>query len=243
MGVVWNPWHGCKKISAGCRNCYVYRRDESIGKDASEVTKTKSFNLPVRRARNGEYKIVSGETVFTCFTSDFLIDKADEWRHDAWQYIKERNDLEFFFITKRIDRFSDCIPDDWGNGYDNVTVGCTVENQQMADYRLPIFLSATIKHKIIICEPILTKINLEKYLNKDIEQLIAGGESGNKARICDYEWIKDLRRQCKGKGIKFGFKQTGANFLKDGRIYKIPRKFQHTQAKKADIDFTPLTKN
>ena len=29
---IWNPWHGCHKISPGCANCYVYRRDESIGK-------------------------------------------------------------------------------------------------------------------------------------------------------------------------------------------------------------------
>ncbi|MBQ7718529.1 MAG: DUF5131 family protein [Clostridia bacterium] len=236
MGVVWNPWHGCSKISAGCQNCYVYRRDESIGKDAQIVTKTLSFDLPVRRARNGGYKIATGETVFTCFTSDFLIDKADEWRLDAWQYIKERNDLGFFFITKRIDRFRACIPDDWEGGYNNVTVGCTVENQQMADYRLPIFLSAPIMHKIIICEPILSQINLEQYLNHDIEQVIVGGESGNNARICDYAWVTDIRRQCEVKGVSFGFKQTGARFLKDGRVYRIPRKFQHTQAKKAGID-------
>ena len=27
----WNPWHGCTKISAGCRYCYVYRQDEMYG--------------------------------------------------------------------------------------------------------------------------------------------------------------------------------------------------------------------
>ena len=40
MHDIWNPWHGCKKLSPGCANCYVYRRDDSIGKDASIVTKT-----------------------------------------------------------------------------------------------------------------------------------------------------------------------------------------------------------
>ncbi|WP_330363270.1 DUF5131 family protein [Butyrivibrio sp. VCD2006] len=29
---IWNPWYGCIKISPRCANCYVYRRDESIGK-------------------------------------------------------------------------------------------------------------------------------------------------------------------------------------------------------------------
>ena len=42
---IWNMWHGCHKISAGCANCYVYRRDESIGKDASVVCKTRTFDL------------------------------------------------------------------------------------------------------------------------------------------------------------------------------------------------------
>ena len=34
---VWNPWHGGKKISPGCLNCYVYRRDAEFGKDSSIV--------------------------------------------------------------------------------------------------------------------------------------------------------------------------------------------------------------
>lgn len=45
----WNPWHGCDKISAGCLNCYVYRRDEEFGKDSSLVTQTTSFDLPLKR--------------------------------------------------------------------------------------------------------------------------------------------------------------------------------------------------
>ena len=35
MDVSWNPWHGCKKISEGCRHCYVYRTDEKHGRDGS----------------------------------------------------------------------------------------------------------------------------------------------------------------------------------------------------------------
>ena len=34
---IWNPWHGCKKISSGCENCYVYRRDMQFGKDSSKA--------------------------------------------------------------------------------------------------------------------------------------------------------------------------------------------------------------
>ena len=43
MSTTWNLWHGCTKVSAGCRNCYVYRRDAEFGKDSSIVTKTKAF--------------------------------------------------------------------------------------------------------------------------------------------------------------------------------------------------------
>ena len=46
--VQWNLWHGCTKVSAGCKNCYVYRRDESVGRDPTKVEKAQSFDLPVR---------------------------------------------------------------------------------------------------------------------------------------------------------------------------------------------------
>ena len=49
MSTTWNLWHGCTKVSAGCRNCYVYRRDAEFGKDSSIVTKTKAFDLPIRK--------------------------------------------------------------------------------------------------------------------------------------------------------------------------------------------------
>ena len=57
MSTTWNLWHGCTKVSAGCRNCYVYRRDAEFGKDSSIVTKTKAFDLPIRKDRKGEYKV------------------------------------------------------------------------------------------------------------------------------------------------------------------------------------------
>lgn len=50
----------------------MYRRDESVGRDASIVAKTASFDLSVRRNRAGEYKVPSGSVVFTCMTSDFF---------------------------------------------------------------------------------------------------------------------------------------------------------------------------
>ena len=69
--------------------------------------------------------------------------------------IRIRSDLRFFFITKRIDRLMQVLPPDWGGGYENLAVGCTVENQAMADYRLPLLLDAPLRHKLVICAPLL----------------------------------------------------------------------------------------
>lgn len=237
MSVNWNLWHGCHKKSEGCANCYVYRRDSKYEIDSNEIKKNKVFDLPIKKNRKGEYKVKPGEFIYTCFTSDFFLEEADEWRVEAWNIIRQRKDCTFLFITKRIERFNISLPEDWGQGWDNVIICCTCENQKRADERLPIYLLLPIKHKIIICEPLLEKIDLTKYLDKSIEQVIVGGESGNEARVCDYSWILDIRKQCMEKNIGFHFKQTGARLLKDGKLYRIKRQFQHKQAKKAKIDY------
>ena len=86
--------------------------------------------------------------------------------------MERRSDLDFLIVTKRIDRFNIALPKDWGSGYDNVEICCTVENQDRADYRLPIFLKLPIKKKSIICEPLLSEIDLNKYLSNDINQVV-----------------------------------------------------------------------
>lgn len=234
----WNPWHGCTKISAGCRHCYVYRQDEMYsGSASSRCSKNAAFDLPLRRGRDGQYKIPSGKIVFTCFTSDFLLADADDWRPDCWRMMRRRSDCLFYFFTKRIDRLERCLPTDWGDGYPNVLIGCSVENQAMADHRLPIFQALPIKHRSIIAAPLLERIDILPYLNEGIEEVSAGGESGTDARPCDYDWILALRAQCVAKDVPFRFHQTGANFVRDGKHYRVPRRFQHTQARKAGIDY------
>lgn len=235
----WNPWHGCTKISPGCKYCYVYRQDEMYGSAtaSSFCHKTANFDLPIKKRRDGSFRIPSGRVVFTCFTSDFLLSDADAWRQDCWKMIKQRGDCWFYFFTKRIDRLAECLPPDWGEGYDNVIIGCTVENQDRADFRLPIFLSLPIKHRSIIAAPLLERIDVSSYLDGRIEEVSASGESGIHARPCNYDWILDLRSQCVEKNIPFCFHQTGAHFIKDGKRYNIERKYQISQAKKAGIDF------
>lgn len=232
----WNPWHGCHKLSEGCQNCYVYRMDARFDRDSSVVKKTKQFDLPIQKKRDGSYKIPPGSTLYTCFTSDFLLEDADQWRDEVWAMIRTRKDLTFLFITKRIHRFMQCIPSDWGEGYENVRVYCTMENQRRTNERMPLLKQAPIRHKGIICEPILSPIDLSEHLGPWAREVVAGGESGPNARVCDYDWILALREQCMQHAIPFTFRQTGYRLKKDGTIYVIPRKYQHRQAKKANID-------
>lgn len=240
MDATWNPWHGCRKLSEGCRNCYVYRMDARHDKNASEVKQNVStFRLPVSRDRRGAYKYPSGTLFYTCFTSDFFLEDADLWRGEIWEMIRERSDCRFFIITKRIHRAADCFPADWGEGYKHVSIAVTTENQQMADFRLPIYATLPIRHKSIVCEPLLGPIDLSPHLTPDIEQVSAGGESGECARVCHYDWVLSLREQCVRANIPFRYHQTGARLIKDGRCYYIPRAKQHEQAKRAGIEYTP----
>ncbi len=237
---IWNPWHGCHKISEGCLNCYMFRRDASVGRVSTIVQKTADFSLPVRRKRDGSYAVPPGERVYACMTSDFFVEEADIWRAEIWDMIRERRDLCFTVITKRIDRFRVGLPGDWGDGWEHVTLCATCENQRRADERLPLLLSLPLRHREMICEPMLEAIDARKHLSSGlIERVICGGESGDAARPCRYEWILSMREQCVENRVPFRFKQTGANFFKDGKQYAVPRKYQEAQARKAGIQYDP----
>ena len=248
LALNWNLWHGCTRASTGCLHCYVYRRDESIGKDPTVLHKTDNFNLPIRKLRSGQYKgmykVPCGSHIYTCFSSDFFHPDADGWRKDAWEMMHERSDCTFFMITKRPERIADHLPAGWGNGWEHVTIAVTCENQDMLDKRLPVYLDLPLFHHAVMIEPMLTEVDLspyiEKYRTSDgrplIEEVSVGGESGANARVCDYKWVEKVWLQCKENGISFYYHQTGAKLIKDGKLYNIPRKLQHIQAHKAGLD-------
>jgi protein gp37 len=211
--------------------------DARFGRDPSVFSLTDSYLLPLAAycggKNRGEYKLQSdGGYVYTCFSSDFFLEDADPYRAEAWNAISVRQDLHFFIPTKRIHRFEQCAPDDWGDGYANVTVACTAENQAMADKRLPIFTSLPIRHRVVIVEPILGYMDISRYL-PGIGEIVVGGESGDAARICDLRWILDLHRQCKAAHTPFHFKQTGARFMDEkGRSIHVARINQHRLAER-----------
>ena len=178
--------------------------------------------------------------MFACLTSDFFLEEADAWRAEAWEMIRARPDVFFHIITKRVLRIGTCLPPDWGEGWENVSIGATVENQRRAEERMGAFLDLPIRNRFIVCEPMLERIDLARWLDrKKIRRVIAGGESGDDARPLDYAWVLALRDQCAEKGVGFWFKQTGANFIKDGKMYRVERRLQIPQARKARIDIDP----
>lgn len=233
MEVTYNCWHGCHKKSEGCKNCYVYRRDLSIGKDSNVVYKTQSFNLPIKKDRKGNYKYPSGTEFMMCFSSDFFIEEADEWRIDVLNMIRERYDCIFFCITKRPERIMECIPNI--KDYDNLYIYCTMENQKRFFERAPIYLKLPlIKHGVMI-EPMLERVDISKYIDM-IDVVSVGGESGENARVCDFAWVQEIHDICKKAHVEFNYHQTGAKLIVNNKLYNIPRNKQLSQASKAFKD-------
>lgn len=234
----WNPWRGCHKVSVGCENCYIHLGDKKRKVDTNIITKTNDFFKPIEKTKTGQYKIKPNRKVYVCFSSDFLLEEADSWRDECWKMIKERSDLNFLFLTKRIDRFEKCKPDDWKDGYDNVTIGVSVSDQSTGDYNLSILDKLPIKHKNIICQPLLEEVNIESYLT-GIELVIVGGEYGMNARPFNYDWVLSIRQQCINQLTPFKFRQCGTYFIKDNKQYKLKYNELSKQAKKANIDYSP----
>lgn len=234
---MWNPWRGCRKCSDGCLHCYIHKGDAKRNINTNDIVKTKDFFKPAEKLKNGSYKMKAG-MVYLCFSTDFLIEEADVWRAECWKMIRERSECTFLFLTKRIERFMQCIPEDWGEGYDNVVVCCTVENQKNADKKLSVFSSVPAKHKCITAQPLLERIDIERCLD-GIELVVVGGESDVNARILDYSWVLDIREQCVRKGVQFEFRQCGTHFVKDGKQYKLQVKDLCRQARAAGIDYKP----
>ena len=213
---VWNPWFGCSKVSDGCKNCYIFPNDNKFINifcplDATDYPK--------------------GTFVTVGLRTDVFLKEADELRPLMWETIKKNPDLIFSIYTKRIERVEQCLPSDWEDGYDNVIIQVSVENQEQADIRIPYLISLKAKHKWIACSPMLEQIDLKPYLSTgEIEEVSATGERDThfNARPTYFNWIKDLVDQCKNFDIRFSFLYCGSNFiLPTGQIIKNHPQWGH----------------
>ena len=201
----WNPWIGCKKISPACQHCFI-----------GQFNKVERFQLNPPLLLDSP----KGQVIITCLESDFFIEEADDFRQEAWDAIKKHPEQIFLIITKRVERIQQCLPKDWGDGYENVVLSLTVETQELVDYRIPLFLSIPCKHKWLSCCPLIEPLDISKYLtDSQIEFVETCGEMGcdNVIRPTYYEWVKQLSDQCKNANVRFSFMKLGQKFIKDGQ--------------------------
>jgi len=201
----------------------MYRDKERYGLDPSQViqVKQKTINEVLRKAK-------PGDKIFTCSWSDFFIEEADQWRPAAWDIIRSRPDLIWQILTKREDRILQCLPPDWGDGWNNVWLGVSVENDEFARKRIPTLLSVPAKVRFLSCEPLIGPVDLfsfwlDKFLDNTrkfeigtIDWVIIGGESGNengkyRYRKCEVEWIQSIAGHCQSMGVPVFVKQLGTH--------------------------------
>lgn len=245
----WNPWHGCKKVSPGCKFCYMYRDKERYNQDPTTVLRSKTkFDAPLK----WDYPM----TIFTCSWSDWFIEEADQWREEAWKIIKRTPQHTYQILTKRPERILDNLPVDWGEGYDNVWLGVSVESQAQL-HRMCTLHDIPAKVKFLSLEPLIGPIDLMQHMTSyptlddpgnsgepilwGMDWVIIGGESGNingkyKYRPCAIGWIEKIINQCRDKHteVPVFVKQLGTYLsshlnLKDrhgGEINEWPKKLR-----------------
>lgn len=135
-------------------------------------------------------------------------------------FFRRRTDCIFVATTKRPERIKECLPSDWDDGWEHLHLSISIENQEMADRRLPYFLDAPLKHREVFCSPLIAPIALGKYLDTGLIKCVnVGGEMAPRAdvRPIEYEWVKNLFLETKERNIEFYFHQCGSMFLKNGK--------------------------
>lgn len=229
-GISWtdhtqNFWLGCTEVSPACARCYAKALvNGRMGGDFDQRRRTvpanwrKPFTWDKAAERAGIRR-----RVFSLSLGDFFDNQVPpEWRDDAWAVIRATPNLDWQLLTKRPSNIVKMLPPDWGDGYPNVWLGTTVENQAEADRRIPHLLAVPAAVRFLSCEPLLEPVNLHDPVCREtgsssdccqcfglLDWVIIGGESGPGARPMRQEWARDLIGQCRSAGVPVWFKQTG----------------------------------
>lgn len=215
----FNPWWGCLKVSAACDNCYAELWAKRMGHRLWETDSPRRFfsdshwREPLKW---NEEARVSGERqrVFCASMADVFERRADLklQRDRLWELIEHTPNLDWLLLTKRPQNIQRFVPwkTDWPT---NVWLGTTVENQTLAEKRLPFLLKSPATVRFLSCEPLLGPLDLHQWFRRDglypIDWIIAGGESGGSSRPMHPDWISSLLRQCQDSNTPFHFKQWG----------------------------------
>lgn len=242
-GISWtdktfNMVIGCSRYDECCVYCYAERLDARFYKEGHWGVKSdrktmseKYWKSPLAWNENAKKNGINFK-VFCSSMADVFEDndKLIPEREKLWKLIKATPNLTWQILTKRYDCIEKFLPEDWGDGYDNVWLGISVGLQKRADEYIPVFLKVKAKTKFLSCEPLIGEINLSPYLKTgNINWVIVGGESGNgsvpedksvkfRYRECKLEWIESIVKECKENNIAVFTKQLGTHLAKTMKL-------------------------
>jgi len=165
--------------------------------------------------------------IFVCDMGDLFHEKVtDQWLFAVFGVMGGASQHTFQVLTKRPERMQrflnmPIIKEKFLRAFSrwplpNVWLGVSVENQHFADERIPLLLQTPAAVRWISCEPLLGPVDLRAptefvrpWLDKGIDWVVCGGESGPNARPMHPDWARSLRDQCQAAGVPFFFKQWG----------------------------------
>ena len=211
----WNPVTGCTKVSTGCRNCYAERmakRMKLMGqvRYRNEFEVTLQPDIVERPLRWRKPRMVFVNSMSDLFHKEVQI----EYIQEAFATMEAASRHTFQILTKRsarLKRLAHLLP--WPP---NVWMGVSVETPSFYS-RIEDLGTVPAKVRFLSLEPMLKDLPglpLEK-----MHWVIAGGESGPKARPMSPDWARRVRDQCREADVPFFFKQWGGvNKKKAGRI-------------------------
>jgi protein gp37 len=214
----FNPWYGCTKVSPGCDHCYA----ESWSKRSGLV---RWGNNPRRRTTenywkepfkwNADARLFKRQhgyrpRVFCASLADVFDNQVEPtWREDLFGLIRQCRRLDWLLLTKRPQNIIKMLPTDWGDGYSNVWLGVTAEDQLRFDQRWKILQTIPAVITFVSYEPALGPLMLPK--NSPLpEWLISGGESGGGARPLAPQWVRNIIADCRARGVVPFHKQWGS---------------------------------
>lgn len=209
-----NFWMGCTKVSAGCTHCYA--ETLTTGRMGLHVWGKDAERKPVQSVWgniakwNAEARAAGfPRKVFVMSLGDFFEDRSelDLIRKSAWFTMQRAEHCIFQVLTKRPENIARMLPGDWGQGYRNVWLGATIENNAVAK-RADFLRAVPAVVRFVSYEPAIGPVD---QLNlSGIHWLICGGESGPGYRQWDLAWVRSIRDRCKKEGVAFFFKQSPA---------------------------------
>jgi protein gp37 len=249
-GYSFNAWLGCQEISVGpkgaCERCYARAWAKRTGQGElweGERRRTTAdyWKQPLKWNSRAERLGVSLK-VFCCSLADVFDNTVPaEWRRDLFALINQTPNLTWMLLTKRIGNAWDMI-DEATEGYPpwrlapwrNVWIGSTVVTQAEVDRDVPKLLRTPAAVRFLSCEPLMEEIDFSgrfvdhKVLShhetwlEALDLVIAGGESGGRARSCNVDWLRSLQQQCSAVGTSFFMKQLGGVRDKRGNVEDLP---------------------